>query len=237
MAIVMDRDRISKWKCPDCGSRHKKNIDIIGSNNKKIGFALFCCDCGHIQHFAWTVGAAKAMCGMNNGAVSNCDVSCGVDPEEIKHCRDRNCPYRPQPAPKGPKKTVRQETVKRDEDPNRLPPVPKPPITPDKVLHRVPRDQNNPSLIASMGVSHDGSVLGYNGQILPDRPPLDQTQLHETILRELEKDQRLNPHPDTVPNPTSYMNKLQQDMVRKQEAKADSFEIPVINGKYSEGKI
>jgi hypothetical protein len=234
----MDRDRISKWKCPDCGSRHKKNIDIIGSNKKKIGFALFCCDCGHIQHFAWTIGAAKAFCGMNNGAVSNCEVSCGVDADEIKHCKDRNCVYRPHPAPKGPKISVRQEVVKKEQDEYKLPPVTEAPITPDKVLHRVTREEQNSSLIHSMGVTHDGSVLGHNGQILPnDRPPLDETQLRDTILREIEKDQRLNPHPDTVPNPTSYMDKLQKEMIHQEEGKKDSFKIPVIHGNYSEGKI
>ena len=107
MAENVNADRINRWKCLICGSKHKKIINHYReSDGKQIGYTLFCCNCGHVDHFAWTVNAARNMCGEDNHVIGRSDVKCGLYEKDLVNCEFLECPYRPEQKPKGPSKTV-----------------------------------------------------------------------------------------------------------------------------------
>lgn len=93
--VSMDDERINRWKCQFCGSRQKKRIDIIGQNNRKIGFALHCCNCGHIDNFGMTSAALNLMVGSDSSKAKSLDTKCGVFLKDITCCPAMKCPYRP----------------------------------------------------------------------------------------------------------------------------------------------
>jgi hypothetical protein len=221
LAIEMNEDQIVKWKCAACGSRLKKVVDIFNANKKKIGYSIFCCECGHIENFAWTIGLAKTMSGLDTNVVDTCTIRCGMNEETLKHCRDHCCDYRLKPKPKGPSISVRQNQAHKPEHPpitakqqqkEPLPEYPRPPIRPNK-----PHPSNN-------------------------HPPLrEMEQPRDPMVRDIERDRNMNPHPEIVPNPAAYMEAMNRrqakESYRERSNDSSNLTIPVIKGDYSEGKI
>lgn len=130
MSLDVNADRINKWKCLLCGSKHKKIIKHFRkSDDAQIGYTLFCCNCGHLDHFAWTVAAAKNMCGEENDTIGKSEVVCGIYEKDLVHCPKKNCIYRPGEKPKKQPKTVNTKLAK--------PPVDIKPDKPKDDVHRI----------------------------------------------------------------------------------------------------
>ena len=90
----MDEDRISRWKCIFCGSRQKKIIEHFSTANKKIGYTLHCCNCGHIDNFALTAAAIELMTQANSGRLGNSCTTCGLLEKDLYTCPAVTCKYR-----------------------------------------------------------------------------------------------------------------------------------------------
>jgi hypothetical protein len=138
MSLKMDDDRIARWKCLVCGSKQKKIIEFSGKNGKKNGYSLYCCNCGHIDNFAWTLAAANAVSGVDNGAITESRVKCGVPFKDIEHCRFHQCKYRPGPdkEPQDPRITTRTAMER--------PPMPNPAMPPKPVEKPKAPNHNEP---------------------------------------------------------------------------------------------
>ena len=92
--VVMDEDRISRWKCLCCGSKQKKVIDHLNYSNKKIGYTLHCCNCGHIDNFALTAAAIDLMTRANAGKLETSCTDCGLMERDLYTCPAVTCKYR-----------------------------------------------------------------------------------------------------------------------------------------------
>ena len=90
----MDEDRISRWKCIFCGSRQKKIIEHFSTANKKIGYTLHCCNCGHIDNFALTAAAIDLMTRANTGKLGTSCTDCGLLERDLYTCPATTCKYR-----------------------------------------------------------------------------------------------------------------------------------------------
>lgn len=66
-------------------------------NDSVIGYGLYCCNCGHIEQFAATLGCATAYLGGDNNKVAKVDVKCALEIDDMRVCKFLNCPYRPIP--------------------------------------------------------------------------------------------------------------------------------------------
>lgn len=96
MAFDMNEDRINRWKCLFCGSKHKKVIKHIRSTDgAHIGSSLFCCNCGHIDNFPWTVNLAKQLLNEGDRVTSDPQICCGLASKDLENCKNYKCPYRP----------------------------------------------------------------------------------------------------------------------------------------------
>lgn len=93
--VDMNTDRINRWKCLICGSRQKKVIDLIGNTNKKIGYSMLCCNCGHVDQFALTMNGITSMICGDESKVSNVNIYCGLNEDDLKYCPNLECPQRP----------------------------------------------------------------------------------------------------------------------------------------------
>lgn len=90
----MSLSRISKWKCLFCGSRQKKKIDIYGKSDRKIGYAIQCCNCGHVDRFAQTQSGIELIVAGDYTKVDSIDITCGLECEEYKgYCNVNSCSY------------------------------------------------------------------------------------------------------------------------------------------------
>lgn len=96
MAFDMNKDRINRWKCLFCGSKHKKVIEHIREKDgAHIGCTLHCCNCGHIDNFAWTVNFAKQLTNEAESMTSEPCVHCGLSKSDLVNCKKYDCKYRP----------------------------------------------------------------------------------------------------------------------------------------------
>ena len=96
MAFDMNEDRINRWKCLFCGSKHKKVIDHIRkSDGAHIGVTLHCCNCGHIDNFAWTMKLAKQLMNESEIETDNPTIKCGLCEKDLEYCKNLKCQYRP----------------------------------------------------------------------------------------------------------------------------------------------
>lgn len=116
--VVMDEDRISRWKCLCCGSKQKKVIDHLNYSNKKIGYTLHCCNCGHIDNFALTSAAIELMTRANAEKLRLSCTRCGLLERDLYTCPAVTCKYRKKHEEEEEAvETVPVEPVQR-EDPN-----------------------------------------------------------------------------------------------------------------------
>lgn len=68
---------------------------MIGTNGKKIGYSLMCCNCGNISNFALsTPGVEVFTCGVES-KVDRIQINCTLPPEDLQFCKNLNCKYRP----------------------------------------------------------------------------------------------------------------------------------------------
>lgn len=102
--VEMNRDRINSLQCDFCGSRQKKIIDVFGIKGKRIGYAILCCNCGHVDSFAHTNSGLAALVVGDATKVSETKISCGMKLKDVEFCNNISCPYRPfpeeEPAPR-----------------------------------------------------------------------------------------------------------------------------------------
>ena len=205
MALDVDSDRINRWKCLICGSKHKKVIKHFRkSDEMQIGYTLFCCNCGHLDHFSWTVNAARDMCGENIGVIGKSEVVCGLDEKDLVNCEKKDCPYRPDIKPKGPSQTVKtsiakpiQKPVSIDtkDDQYKLDPVGNSGIEnkriplPDR-LQPVQRNNNIPPLVIPGQVG--APYMQPHGDMPPTFGPANPMTGAEVIIDEPK--QRFNPN-------------------------------------------
>ena len=97
--VQMDNDRIARWKCLMCGSRQKKIIDLIDTNNKHAGYSIMCCNCGHIDSFAYNYNGVVVATTGDTKRLKKINIYCGYDYKELQHCTAHNCNYRPKRPP------------------------------------------------------------------------------------------------------------------------------------------
>lgn len=111
--VRMDQDRIRRWKCLCCGTTRKKMLMSKNMNGQMIGYGLLCCNCGHVEQFAMTLGCATAALGGNNNYISKVDVKCALTLDDMRLCNSNSCPYRPIP----PEERSVQQPVKSELEP------------------------------------------------------------------------------------------------------------------------
>ena len=83
--VEVNRHRIHRLKCPVCGSRDKKIMNIM-KIDKPVGYATECCNCGHIEM------SANGITGFSDIIAGGCTISavkCGI---ANPWCPSRNCP-------------------------------------------------------------------------------------------------------------------------------------------------
>ena len=114
--VTMDEDRISRWKCLCCGSKQKKVIEHFNSANKKIGYTLHCCNCGHIDNFALTAAAIDLMTRANTAKLGTSCTDCGLLERDLYTCPAVNCKYRKK-FDKSEDKMEEPAAIKRSEEP------------------------------------------------------------------------------------------------------------------------
>lgn len=83
--VDVDRHRIHRLKCPVCGSRDKKIMQIL-QLKEAVGYATECCNCGHVEISANGVMGLSAIIG---GGCTISAVKCGI---ANPWCPSRNCP-------------------------------------------------------------------------------------------------------------------------------------------------
>lgn len=228
MALEVNEDRINRWKCLICGSKHKKVIKHFReSDGVQIGYTLFCCNCGHLDPFAWTVNAARDMCGENIGVIGRSEVTCGLDEKDLVNCEKKNCPYRPEPKPKGPSQTVKTSIAKPVQkpvpidvkgDPYKLDHVPNSNIEDRRIpipnrLQPVQRNSNIPPLVIPGQVG--APYMQPHGDTPPTFGPANPMTGPEVVIEEPK--QKFNP------------NVIQPDN--------GNLTVPVITGTNSTGKL
>ncbi len=232
MAENVDADRINRWKCLICGSKHKKIINHYReSDGKQIGYILFCCNCGHLDNFAWTVNAARNMCGEDNKVIGKSDVKCGLSEKDLVNCEFLDCPYRPKEKQKGPIKTVNTsiatqpitpepkelESERFDEKESRreIKEINPKRIEPEPNMRRLPP---LPGQVGSPYIPPHGSIpsptfASPNPMTGPEEPITD-SNFHAPVR---------NPIPHKPEN--------------QREDGVENFTIPVINGNNNTGKL
>lgn len=96
MAADMNQDRINRWKCQFCGSKHKKVIEHIRKkDDAHVGCTIHCCNCGHLDTFAWTVNFAKQITCETEPMTTDPCVHCGLAASDLVNCKNLTCKYRP----------------------------------------------------------------------------------------------------------------------------------------------
>lgn len=91
----MDMDRVRRWKCLYCGSKLKRKLDVVDTNNKIIGYSLMCCNCGHLDNFALSSSALPMFICGQHGSVSKINIKCPLSNDELQFCKNFRCNYRP----------------------------------------------------------------------------------------------------------------------------------------------
>lgn len=114
--VTMDEDRISRWKCLCCGSRQKKVIEHFSTANKKIGYTLHCCNCGHIDNFALTAAAIDLMARANAAKLGTSCTDCGLLERDLYTCPAVACKYRKK-FEKSEEQAEEPTAIKRSEEP------------------------------------------------------------------------------------------------------------------------
>ena len=94
MREEMTNQRIGNWACPYCGTRIKKKAIVKNAMGNEIGYALICCNCGHVEKFAANEDGISLFVGSVSGVAKTMSMGCakGVKVEcEFKE----HCPYNP----------------------------------------------------------------------------------------------------------------------------------------------
>lgn len=93
--VEMNDDRINRWKCLFCGSKLKKVISLKNKTGTGdiVGYSLHCCNCGHIDNFAFDLKGIDTMIGYDNRADSR-SIECGVCGKELESCNFKECHFR-----------------------------------------------------------------------------------------------------------------------------------------------
>lgn len=92
--ITLNKLRITKFKCPSCGSRDKR-IAILSNKytEDKIGFSTICCNCGNVKLYMFQKKDKNKLneniisCFNGNNIVSN--LFCAI-PHPF--CENKSCP-------------------------------------------------------------------------------------------------------------------------------------------------
>lgn len=234
MAVDVNEDRINRWKCLTCGSKHKKIINHIRKSDKKhVGYTLFCCNCGHLETFAWTVNAAIEMSGENLNSLKTGEIKCGLLEKDLVNCENYSCPYRPKEKEKGPSKTVRTAIAKEiipknepmqedrfDEERERSNINKEHKVIPPTQIHAGERHYRQiPTMPGQVGAPY----IPPHGNITPTFAPPDPMRGPEIpmdISPDIDRNtSTAHPHP---PVPLSNGRQI--------EDRDENFTIPVING-------